>query len=131
MILAFDIETVPNFEFGRVLYELDGIADAEVTKAMFAARRVKAPMADWLPLHQQKIVAISVVVRWNERGFLVKSLGSAESDEKELIEEFFRAIERLPTLVSWNGGGFDLPVINYRALFHGVRSPTYWSTGEK
>ncbi len=34
-----------------------------------------------------------------------------------------------PTLVSWNGGGFDLPVLNYRSLIHGVAAPRYWDTG--
>jgi hypothetical protein len=33
-------------------------------------------------------------------------------------------------LVSWNGGGFDLPVLHYRALLHGIASPRYWDTGD-
>ena len=32
--------------------------------------------------------------------------------------------------MSWNGGGFDLPVLHYRALLHGVQAPRYWETGE-
>jgi len=32
--------------------------------------------------------------------------------------------------VSWNGGGFDLPVLHYRALRHGVVAPKYWDMGE-
>jgi len=32
--------------------------------------------------------------------------------------------------VSWNGSGFDLPVLNYRALRWGVRAPRFWETGE-
>ena len=32
--------------------------------------------------------------------------------------------------MSWNGGGFDLPVLNYRALLHGVQAPRYWDTGQ-
>ena len=37
----------------------------------------------------------------------------------------------MPTLVSWNGSGFDLPVLHYRMLRHGIASPTYWETGER
>src|SRR5690606_39937173 len=49
------------------------------------------------------------------------SLGDESSSEKELIERFFEGVERFtPQLVSWNGGGFDLPVLHYRALRHGV-----------
>jgi predicted PolB exonuclease-like 3'-5' exonuclease len=32
--------------------------------------------------------------------------------------------------VSWNGGGFDLPVLHYRGLIHGVAAPRYWDMGE-
>ena len=32
--------------------------------------------------------------------------------------------------MSWNGGGFDLPVLNYRALIHGISAAKYWDMGE-
>jgi len=32
-------------------------------------------------------------------------------------------------MVSWNGSGFDLPVIHYRSLLHGVAASRYWDTG--
>jgi hypothetical protein len=32
--------------------------------------------------------------------------------------------------VSWNGSGFDLPVLNYRALLWGVQAPRFWETGD-
>jgi 3'-5' exonuclease len=32
--------------------------------------------------------------------------------------------------VSWNGGGFDLPVLHYRGLKHGVVADKYWDMGE-
>jgi predicted PolB exonuclease-like 3'-5' exonuclease len=32
--------------------------------------------------------------------------------------------------VSWNGGGFDLPVLHYRGLRHGVTADRYWCMGE-
>ncbi len=35
-----------------------------------------------------------------------------------------------PDLVSWNGGGFDLPVLHYRALRHGIAAPRYWESGD-
>ncbi len=33
-------------------------------------------------------------------------------------------------LVSWNGGGFDLPVLNYRSIILGVNATRYWEVGE-
>jgi predicted PolB exonuclease-like 3'-5' exonuclease len=60
------------------------------------------------------------------------SLGDTASTERELLERFFDGIERLtPDLVSWNGGGFDLPVMHYRCLLHGVRAARYWETGDE
>jgi hypothetical protein len=35
-----------------------------------------------------------------------------------------------PQMVSWNGGGFDLPVLHYRGLIHGVVAPRYWDLGD-
>ena len=32
--------------------------------------------------------------------------------------------------MSWNGGGFDLPVLHYRALRHGIVAPRYWEAGD-
>ena len=61
-ILAFDIETIPDVEGGRKLYELDGLDDAEVAEAMFQIRRDKVGH-DFLPTHLQRVVAISAVYR--------------------------------------------------------------------
>ena len=47
------------------------------------------------------------------------------------MKRFFDGIDKYtPQLVSWNGSGFDLPVLHYRALFHGVAAPRYWDMGE-
>lgn len=129
-ILVFDIETVPDIENGRKLYELDGLDDRDTANALFAMRRAKVGH-EFLPHYLQKIVAISLVIS-NDRYLKVWSLGSEEADEKELVQRFFKGIEKhKPTLVSWNGGGFDLPVLHYRALFHGIEAPGYWEIGER
>ena len=48
------------------------------------------------------------------------------------MRRFFDGIERYtPTLVSWNGSGFDLPVLHYRALRHGVQAHRYWEMGDE
>jgi hypothetical protein len=127
--LVFDIETVPDVALGRRLYGLDGLPDAEVAKAMFALRRQDSG-GEFLPLEQHRVVAISCVLRSRE-GLKVWSLGDLESPEGELIERFFDGIERfLPDLVSWNGCGFDMPVLTYRALLAGVQAPRYWEKGD-
>jgi predicted PolB exonuclease-like 3'-5' exonuclease len=128
--LAFDVETVPDVELGRRLYGLEGISDEDVAKAM-TFRQLQEAGTEFLPVYQQRIVAISVVLRSAE-DLKVWSLGTPESDERELVERFFDGIDRFtPDLVSWNGGGFDLPVLHYRALLHKVVSSRYWEIGDE
>lgn len=129
-VLVFDIETVPDVDSGRRLHELDDLDDKQVADIMFHLRRQETGGSEFLRLHLHRIVAISLVYR-NRDGVKVWSLGSEDSDEKELVQRFFDGIDKFtPTLVSWNGGGFDLPVLNYRALLHGVSAPRYWESGE-
>lgn len=128
-ILVFDIETIPDLETGRKLYNLEGLSDSDTAAALFALRRAKVGH-DFLPHHLQKVAAISLVMS-NAKQLKVWSLGDEHADEKELITRFFTGIEKhSPTLVSWNGSGFDLPVLHYRALLHGIAAPTYWEIGE-
>jgi predicted PolB exonuclease-like 3'-5' exonuclease len=125
--LVFDIETVPDAELGRRL----GFAgdDIEVAGQMLAAREEESG-SSFLPLEQHRIVAISTLLRSGDQ-IQVWSLGTEESPEDDLVRRFFGGIDKLrPTLVSWNGSGFDLPVLHYRMLRHGIASPTYWETGE-
>jgi hypothetical protein len=126
--LVFDIETIPDVELGRRIFALQGLSDAAVAKAMFAHSRQESGR-DFLPLEQHRVVAIACA--WRSREELrLWSLGGPASDEKELIERFFDGIERYsPDLVSWNGGGFDLPVLQYRGLARGVQAARYWETG--
>ncbi len=126
---SFDIETIPDTEFGRRLYRLDGLSDEDVARAMGFLRQ-QATGSEFLPLHLHRVVAISVALRTGD-SFRVWSLGSRESDERELVQRFFDGIERYaPALISWNGSGFDLPVLHYRALKHNIQAPRYWETGD-
>ena len=128
-VLAFDIETVPDVGSGRRLLALDGLSDIDVARIM-RQRQQQASGTELMRHHLNRIVAIAVVLRDGER-FRVWSLGGPESSESELVKRFFDGIERYsPNLVSWNGGGFDLPVLHYRALLHGVSAPRYWESGD-
>ena len=129
-VFAFDIETVPDVELGRRVYDLADLTDRQVGYVMQAKRR-EASGSEFLSHEQQRVVAISVALRTRE-GFKVWSLGDLAAPEAEIIQRFFDGIEKYtPDLVSWNGGGFDLPVLHYRALRHGVQAPRYWEAGDE
>ena len=129
-VFVFDIETVPDVDAARRLWNLRDLSDENVAKVMAAKRQQETDGAsDFLRHHLHRIVAISAVFRHDER-LSVWSLGDEDAGEAELVRRFFEGIERYsPTLVSWNGGGFDLPVLHYRALIHGVAAPRYWDVG--
>ncbi len=129
-VMVFDIETVPDVEAGRRELGLESsLTDEDVAKAM-AFKRLQEAETEFLPLYQQRVVAISIVLRRAEQ-LKVWSLGDEASDEAELIRRFFNGLDQYrPDLVSWNGGGFDLPVLHYRALRHAVQAQTYWDLGE-
>ena len=128
--LVFDIETIPDVAGLRALYELDStISDKDIAEMAFQMRRQKTG-SEFLPHHLQRVAAISCVLREGDN-FRVWSLGELDEDEGSLIQRFYDGIEKYtPQLVSWNGGGFDLPVLHYRGLIHGVHCPRYWDTGE-
>jgi len=129
-ILVFDIETIPDIAAGQRLHALDGLSDADIAKIMFHKRREETGDSEFLRHHLHRIVAISVVMRRADQ-LKVWSLGDEESDEAELIRRFFDGVEKYsPTLVTWNGSGFDLPVLHYRSLVHGIAAPRYWDTGD-
>ena len=130
-ILAFDIETIPDVDGGRKIYGLDGLSEADVATAMFNKRREKVGN-EFIATHLQKVVAISAVYRNSHRDkFSIWTIGEETSSEKEIIQNFFDGIDKhTPTLVTWNGSGFDLPVLHYRALINGVNAARYWDTGQ-
>ena len=109
---------------------LDGLSDDDVARAMRTQQVQKTGGSDFLPCYQHKIVAISVLLR-TEKSLKLWSLGNIDSKEQDLVARFFSGVEKhTPVLVSWNGGGFDLPVLHYRSLLHGVNSSKYWEHGE-
>ncbi len=127
---VFDIETIPDVDAGRRLYGLHDLDDDAVVEAMQLKRREETSGSDFLRLTLHRVVCISCVLRTPDQ-LRIWSLGEADSDEKSLLQRFFTGIERyVPTLISWNGSGFDLPVINYRALMHGLAAPKFWDQGE-
>jgi hypothetical protein len=130
-VLVFDIETIPDVAGLRALRAgSSNVSDAEVYGAWLEERKAKG-LSDFMPLYLQRIVVISAVFRSAE-GLRVHSFVDKDGhSEGKVIQTFFNALEKhTPQLVSWNGGGFDLPVLHYRGLKHGVVADKYWDMGE-
>ncbi len=127
--LVFDIETIPDIALGRRLYDVPDLDQESVGKIMFFKQQ-QARQTTFLPLPQHRVVVISCVLRSRD-GLRIFSLDAQGSSEKEVIQRFYDGLERYsPELVSWNGSGFDLPLLHYRALHHSISASRYWEIGD-
>ncbi len=79
-----------------------------------------------LPLHSIACIGALLAERVEDR-WQVRSLGAphiGDRTEAELIGAFADRLQALrPTLVSYNGHGFDLPVLRYRAMVNAIVTP--------
>lgn len=118
-IICLDIETVPD---RTLIPELD--------EGKFAAKPV------W-----HRVVAISFVEARINRDkscpekyevMCCRSGGEAKWDEQQLLAKFWQYLaECAPRVVTWNGKGFDLPVLRSRAMMHGISARSWYQAGTK
>ena len=117
--IIWDLETVVDCDaFKRMQGQLD-LSDED-------ARNLHGDKFAKLPLH--KIVCIgALVAHRDDKSWKVIALGAphtAQRSEREIIEAFVGRISDLrPQLVSFNGHGFDLPVLRYRTMLHSLSAP--------
>jgi predicted PolB exonuclease-like 3'-5' exonuclease len=129
-VLVFDIETVPDLVGLRRVHGVPAVLSDDAVCEWAAQRRRAQSGSEVLQLQFQRVVAIACALR-DAAGLRIWSLGERDDPEPELIRRFFDGIERYtPQLVSWNGGAFDLPVLHYRSLIHGVAAAKYWDWGD-
>ncbi len=138
-VLVFDIETLPDILGLRKLYPQFADRDEQALFKAVCDERFGADSGKtFLPHHLHQICAISCVLRAGaddaaapDAQFKVWTLGTVDSCEADIIRKFYKLVDHYtPQLISWNGGGFDLPVLHYRALIHGIPAARYWEGGD-
>lgn len=141
-LVIFDIETVIDCEAGRRLLNLpQEMSDAEVIKNMEDYHlQITDGKNKFIRQPFHKIVAISFLsadierTAEGEKYILteVRSGGKLDSSEKELVAGFFSYLKAAkPRLVTFNGRTFDVPVLKYRAMVHGIDAKWYYQMGDK
>ena len=128
-ICVFDCETVPDTALLRKIYGHEG-SDAEVARQAFAAQKA-ASGSEFLPVMFHRVVAISAVMA-DEYGKFLRVSTMKGANEREILNKFIGFVNsHNPRLVSFNGRGFDLPMILTRAMRYNVSFPSFYEVENK
>ena len=122
MFFIFDVETIPDFKFVRkVLQDQESDNDILLERASEELARNKSGflppmfhrMVSWVGLWIENTGEPRQKVAWNGE------------NEKEGLKQLFDAINTYRDfgLIHHNGKGFDIPLITYRAMKHGLQMP--------
>jgi predicted PolB exonuclease-like 3'-5' exonuclease len=122
MFFIFDLETIPDIDFIRhVLDDQDSDEDLLLEKA---SEELARNSSGFLPPMYHRMV--SWVGLWIENtGGPKQKLAWSGKDEKKGLKLIFEAIGTYKDfgLIHHNGKGFDIPVLTYRAMKHGLQMP--------
>lgn len=130
--LVFDVESVADGELvSQVRYPSEDLDPSEAV-ARFRAERLEAHGTDFIPHTYQ--IPVSVVVAKVDGDFQLLDLVALDEPDFRshvMTENFWRGWEayKHPTLVSFNGRGFDIPLLEMAAFRYGVGVHS-WFRGE-
>jgi predicted PolB exonuclease-like 3'-5' exonuclease len=141
-LFIFDIETIPDLKAAQNLLDLPDAKKDEVREALVNYHlKITGGKNSFLRQVFHQIIAISFVECKIERDFDgqefyqitdVRSGGDLLSNEADLVKGFFSHLKKnLSRLVSFNGKNFDMPVLKYAAMKHGVEAAWLYKTGDK
>jgi len=127
--LVFDIETRVDKDLVKQIYDPEDALTLEQAydKARDAILVQSAQKSDFFPIPFHIPIAIATLQA--DENYAIHSLGCFGADrfsEQELITRFWQIFENSQILVSFNGRGFDLPVLETRALKYGLSLTKYF-----
>ena len=130
-VLVLGIDTLPDLAAARVLLGQPDAQGSALRAALgrHGARGEEAPERAFVKPPLQRLCCLGLLAArrdgaegfWRVEGLNARTL--AEEEEAAMLARFDRALRRGPVLVGFNSGGFDLPVLRYRALALGVPMP--------
>ncbi len=131
-ICVFDLETVPDLDAAQRLLDPASTMDPAALRAALDARYARATDTAGrafvkAPLHRIVCVGLLLAEREEPQApfrptrFAVRHAG--DSDEPSLLRRFLNVLRDRPALVGFNTRGFDLPVLRWRCMAHGIAAP--------
>ena len=129
--LVFDTESVPDGKLlAQVKYPLENLAPEEaIARAQQEARERSRDQSDFLPVTFQVPIAVCIARVDSEFRLLgLSSLDSPQFRTREIVGVFWRALAKYPRarLVTFNGRGFDLPLMELGAFRYGHKAEEYF-----
>jgi predicted PolB exonuclease-like 3'-5' exonuclease len=120
-IVVMDLETVPDYAAVARLHNLD----ENDTAACRTALGDKFPKCLW-----HRIVCVgTLIAQKSYEAWQVVSVGASHMgsrSEAQLILDLADVVGKLrPRLITFNGNGFDLPVLRYRAMLNRLSAPSF------
>ncbi|MFO0928795.1 MAG: 3'-5' exonuclease [Gemmataceae bacterium] len=129
--LVFDTESIPDGDLiARVKYAGEGLSpEAAIARARDEARELSRDGSDFLPVTFQVPVAVCVLrvgVDFTLQG--LACLDAPAFRTAEMVRQFWRGVAhyRRAKLVTFNGRGFDLPMLELAAFDHGCQAHDYF-----
>ena len=135
--LVLDTESVPDGKLlSMVKYPGEPLTEDEaIRRAQDEARKSSASGSDFLPVSFQIPIAICVLrVGADYRLQSIQCLDAPEFRTPEIVRKFWQGVGLYPRaqLVSFNGRGFDLPLLELAAFRYGCAAKNYFAeTGRK
>lgn len=132
--LIFDVESVADGQLvSDIRYPGEGLAAGEAIDR-YRAELIEQYGTDFVPYTYQ--VPVSVVVAKLDPGFRlldVVALDEPEFRPHEIAERFWRGWlgYHKPTLVSFNGRGFDVPLLELAAFRFGISAPAWFNLDDR
>ena len=138
---VFDIETVPCIQTARTLLNLgQDVSEDEVATKLTAYHSEITGGAN--EFHRQlfhKVVCVSFIagtiypLKGGKEKYIVKTIrsgGRNGESEEEILQGVFSYLSKHPSrLISFNGRGFDMPVLQYRAMKYGIDARWIYNDG--
>jgi len=131
--LVFDVESIADAELvAKIRYSGESLEPAEAVQR-YRAELMEKYQSDFVPYTFQ--IPISVAVGKVTADFQlidVVVLDEPEFRPHVITENFWRGWEkyRRPTLVTFNGRGFDLPLLELAAFRYGLQIPGWFQGGK-
>lgn len=129
-LIIFDLETIPDIDSAKVLLNCDNEETKEEIREKLTNYHIEKSNN---PFHRQMfheivcigIIEVDILHNYNSEELSISRIKSicGEKSENDMIKSFISLLSQTqPKLITYNGKTFDIPVLKYRAMKHGIQA---------